>query len=313
MRAFSEWLLGARGASSAADTDNLFTFITLITIFFFFFNGALILYAVRKWRRRSPNEVTPHITHDTRMELLWSIIPLITVMGIFFWGFKGYIKATVPPTDSLEIVVTGKKWVWAFEYPDGTRTLNTVHVPVGRPVRFIMQSEDVIHSFFVPAMRIKRDVLPGRYTELWFTPDTPGQYQIFCAEYCGKGHSDMLAKVFVDTPELYDVFLREGDEEVRKMPLKELGQLVYENKGCATCHSLDGSRGQGPSFKGVFGRVEKGADGKEYKVDENYIRQSILMPQAVVVQGFEPIMPTFQGLLRDREILAVIEFLKDQK
>jgi cytochrome c oxidase subunit 2 len=188
-----------------------------------------------------------------------------------------------------------------------------VHVPVGRPVRFVMQSEDVIHSFYVPAMRIKRDVLPGRYTELWFTPDTPGQYQIFCAEYCGKGHSDMLAKVFVDTPDQYDVFLREGDEEVRKMPLKELGQLVYENKGCATCHSLDGSRGQGPSFKGIFGHSVKGTDGKDYMVDENYIRQSILTPQAVVVQGFEPIMPTFQGLLRDREILAVIEFLKEQK
>jgi len=313
MDAFREWLLGFRGASSAADTDNLFMFITLITIFFFFFNGALIFHAARKWRRRKPNEVTPHITHNTKMELVWSVIPLITVMGVFFWGFKGYIKTTVPPTDALEIVVTGKKWVWAFEYPDGSRSLNTVHVPVNRPVRFVMQSEDVIHSFYVPAFRIKRDVLPGRYTELWFTPDAAGVYQVFCAEYCGKGHSDMLAKVFVDTPDQYDLFLREGDEEVRKMPLQELGQLVYENKGCATCHSIDGTKGQGPSFKGIWGHPAKGSDGKDYMVDENYIRQSVLTPQAVVVQGFEPIMPTFQGLLREREILAVIEYIKSLK
>jgi len=310
MNWFRDFLLGPPAATHAADMDGLFIFITILTIFFFFFNGALIFYAAKRWKRRSENEVTPHITHDTRLELLWSLIPLVVVMLIFFWGFKGYVSAWVAPNDSMEIVVTGKKWLWEFEYPDGTRALNDLHVPVNRPVKLVMHAEDVIHSFFVPAFRLKRDVLPGRYTELWFTATEPGVYQVYCTEYCGKGHSDMLARIYVDTPEEYEVFLREGDEQVRKMPLKELGKLVYENKGCATCHSIDGSRGQGPTFKGIWGKTERGTDGKEYLVDENYIRDSILNPNAVVVQGYEPIMPTFQGLLREREILGVIEYIK---
>lgn len=305
-----EWLLGRWGSEYAGNVDNLFLFITFITVFFFFFNGGLIFYAARRWRRKSEDEVTPHITHNTKLEILWSVVPLLVVLFIFFWGFKGYVTATIPPADALEIVVSGKKWVWAFEYPDGTRTLNSVHVPVGKPVKFIMQSEDVIHSFYLPAMRIKKDVIPGRYTDLWFTPTTPGVFQVFCAEYCGRGHSDMMAKVFVDTAEQYETFLREGDEEIRKLPLAELGKLVYENKGCATCHSLDGSRGQGPTFKGLFGSNQKDATGKDHLVDENFVRESILQPQAVIAQGFEPIMPTFQGLLRPREIDGLIAFLK---
>jgi cytochrome c oxidase subunit 2 len=285
-------------------------FIIYLTLFFFFFNGALIWYAVRRWRRRPADGATPHITHDTRLELLWSLIPLVVVMLIFFWGFSGYVKAWVAPNDAMEVVVTGKKWVWQFEYPDGTRTLNDLHVPVNKPVKLIMHSEDVIHSFFVPGFRLKRDVIPGRYTELWFTATQPGVQQVFCAEYCGKGHSDMLARIFVDTQEQYETFLREGDEQVRQMPLVELGKLVYENKGCATCHSLDGTRGQGPSFKGIWASAQRATDGKEHTVDANYIRESILQPQAVVVQGFEPIMPTFQGLLREREIQGVIEYIK---
>ncbi|HEY3444659.1 MAG TPA: cytochrome c oxidase subunit II [Paludibaculum sp.] len=310
MNWFQNWMLPKAAATHAGDVDGLYMFIVYLTIFFFFFNGALIFYAARKWRRRSDKEVTPHITHDTRLELIWSIIPLIVVMLIFFWGFKGYVKAWVAPNDSIEIVVTGKKWVWQFEYPDGTRTLNDLHVPLNKPVKLVMNSEDVIHSFYVPGFRLKRDVIPGRYTELWFTATEPGVQQVFCAEYCGKGHSDMLARIFVDTPEQYEVFLREGDEQVRKMPLKDLGKMVYENKGCATCHSLDGTKGQGPSWKGIWGNLHKGTDGKDYPVDANYIRQSILMPQAMVVQGFEPIMPTFQGLLREREILGVVEYIK---
>lgn len=307
---FRDFLLGTPAATHASDVDGLYIFITLLTIFFFFFNGALIFYAAKRWKRRSDDEVTPHITHDTRLELIWSLIPLAVVMLIFFWGFKGYVSAWVAPNDAMEIVVTGKKWLWEFEYPDGTRALNDLHVPVNKPVKLIMHAEDVIHSFYVPAFRLKRDVLPGRYTEMWFTATEPGVHQVYCTEYCGKGHSDMLARIYVDTPEEYEVFLREGDEQVRMMPLKDLGKLVYENKGCATCHSIDGTRGQGPTFKGIWGKTERGTDGKEYLVDENYIRESILVPNAVVVQGYEPIMPTFQGLLRERELLGMIEYIK---
>jgi cytochrome c oxidase subunit 2 len=311
MNWFRDFLLPRGGATHAGEMDGLFMFITWLTVFFFFFNGGLIFYAVRRWRRRSDKEVTPHITHDTRLELIWSLIPLAVVMLIFLWGFQGYVKAWVAPNDSMEIIVTGKKWVWEFEYPDGTRTLNDLHVPVNQPVKLVMTSEDVIHSFYIPEFRLKRDAIPGRYTELWFTATEPGVYQVYCTEYCGKGHSDMLARIFVDTPEQYETFLREGDEQVRKMPLKELGRLVWENKGCATCHSIDGTRGQGPSWKGIWGQKHAGADGKEHLVDADYIRQSILMPQAVVVKGYEPIMPTYQGLLREREILGLIEFIKE--
>ncbi|MBE0659625.1 MAG: cytochrome c oxidase subunit II [Bryobacteraceae bacterium] len=310
MNWFRDFLLPKSAASNTGDVDGLFMFISWLTVFFFFFNGGLIWYAVRKWRRRSNNDITPHITHDTKLEVIWSVIPLIVVMFIFFWGFRGYVRAWVVPNDALEIVVTGKKWVWEFEYPDGSRSLNDLHVPLNKPVKLVMHSEDVIHSFFVPAFRIKRDVIPGRYTELWFTATEPGIHQVYCTEYCGRGHSDMLARIFADTPEQYEVFLREGDEQVRKMPLKELGKLVYENKGCATCHSIDGTRGQGPSFKGIYGHELKDAAGKTHTVDANYIRDSILNPQAVVVAGYEPIMPTFQGLLREREILGMIEYIK---
>ncbi|MEJ5369273.1 MAG: cytochrome c oxidase subunit II [Bryobacteraceae bacterium] len=311
MNWFRDFLLPRGASTHVGEMDGLFMFITLLTVFFFFFNGGLIFYAVRRWRRRSDKEVTPHITHDTRLELVWSLIPLAVVMLIFLWGFKGYVKAWVAPNDSMEIIATGKKWVWEFEYPDGTRTLNDLHVPVDQPVKLVLTSEDVIHSFYIPEFRLKRDAIPGRYTELWFSATKPGVYQVYCTEYCGKGHSDMLARIFVDTPEQYETFLREGDEQTRKMPLKELGRLVWENKGCATCHSIDGTRGQGPSWKGIWNQMHRGADGKDYRVDADYIRQSILMPQAVVVQGYEPIMPTYQGLLREREILAVIEFIKE--
>jgi cytochrome c oxidase subunit 2 len=176
-----------------------------------------------------------------------------------------------------------------------------------------MTSEDVIHSFFVPTFRIKKDVLPGRYTEEWFEATSPGVHQVFCAEYCGKGHSDMMAKIHVDDDAAYQKWLIEGDESLKTMPLPELGKMVHENRGCATCHSLDGTRGQGPSWKGIWGNVHQMQDGAQVKVDENYIRESILEPQTHVVQGYEPIMPTFKGLLRDREVLGVIEFIKQLK
>lgn len=310
MNWFREWMMPPAAATHSAGVDSLYMFITYLTIFFFFFNGGLIVYAVLRWRRRSKDEVTPHITHSTKLELLWSVVPLLVVLAIFLWGFQGYVRAWVAPNDAMEIIVTGKKWVWEFEYPDGTRSLNDLHVPVDKPVKLVMHSEDVIHSFFVPAFRLKRDVLPGRYTELWFTATEPGVHEVFCAEYCGRGHSDMLARIYVDTAEEYETFLREGDEQVRKMPLKDLGKLVYENKGCATCHSVDGTRGQGPTLKGIWGKVEKSADGRQYTVDADHIRQSILEPQTVIALGYEPIMPTFQGLLREREILAIVEYIK---
>jgi cytochrome c oxidase subunit 2 len=308
-----EWILGPQASTLSPNTDNLFMFITAINVFFFLLIALLAVGFAKRYRRRSPDELTPHITHNQVLEIAWSVGPLILLIGIFFWGFHGYVTAQVAPANAIEIQVAGKKWQWQFEYPDGLRTLNELSVPLNRPVRLVMTGEDVIHSFFVPGFRIKKDVLPNRYTEAWFQATRPGTYQIFCAEYCGKGHSDMLAKINVLDDQAYQKWLVEGDESLKTMPLKELGALIHENRGCATCHSLDGTRGQGPSWKGIWGTTEKFVDGSSAVVDENYVRESILEPQKHVVQGYEGIMPTYQGLLRPRELLGVIEFIKTLK
>ena len=313
MNWFTQWVLPAQASTLAPSIDGLFWFITAVDTFFFLLITALVVIFVKRYRRRGPDEITPHITHNQKLEIVWSVIPLFIVIGIFFWGFHGFMRAQIAPANSIEIQVRAKKWVWEFEYPDGMRSLNSFHVPVNRPVRLVMNSEDVIHSFFVPTFRVKMDVLPRRYTELWFHPTQVGAHQVFCTEYCGKGHSDMLARVHVDDEATYQKWLIEGDEEIRTMPLPELGKLTYENAGCATCHSLDGSRGQGPSWKGVFGSTRTFADGTTGVGDENYIRQSIYEPNAKVVQGYEPVMPTFKGLIRDRQVLGVIEYMKQLK
>jgi cytochrome c oxidase subunit 2 len=313
MNWFRNLTLPLEASTLARDVDNLYVFITLLSLFFFVLIAGLLAFFVMRYRRKSPNEITPHITHNFTLEVTWSVLPLLILIGVFFWGFHGYMKASVAPGESMEIQVSAKKWQWMFEYPDGMRTLNELHVPLGRPVKLVMQSEDVLHSFFVPNFRVKHDVLPGRYTEIWFTPTKVGVHQVFCTEYCGKGHSDMLAKIHVDDDATYQKWLVEGDESMKTMPLTELGLLVYENRGCQTCHSIDGSRGQGPSWKGIFGKPEVMSDGQSIMVDENYLRESIMDPQKHLVRGYEGIMPTYKGLLRDREVLGVIEFIKAKK
>jgi cytochrome c oxidase subunit 2 len=305
-----DWMLPSQNSAYARDYDFMYMSLVGLSAFFFLLIAGLCLFFVVRYKRRPNDGPTPHITHNLTLELVWTIIPLIIVIGIFFWGFHGYMNATVAPGDALEIQVTGKKWLWTFEYPDGMRTINEIHVPVHKAVRLIMTSEDVIHSFYIPGMRIKQDVVPGRYTEEWFRADQDGFQQVFCAEYCGKSHSKMMAKIFVDTPAKYAEWLEKGDEFTQTAPLKEVGQRVWENRGCKECHSIDGVRGQGPSFKGIWMKMEKMSDGKMMQVEANYVRESILYPQAKVVAGFEPIMPTFQGLLREREILGVIEYIK---
>jgi cytochrome c oxidase subunit 2 len=306
-------LLPVEGTQYAGQVDDLFMFILFVSGFFFLLVTGLLAYFILRYRRRGPNEVTPHITHNFKLEVAWTLIPLVLVIVIFFWGFHGYLDATVPPKDALEIQVTARRWVWQFEYPNGTRSINEIHVPVGKPVKLVMSSEDMIHSFYVPSFRIKADVLPNRYTELWFTPTREGLHTLLCAEYCGSGHSEMGGMVWVDSDAKYQDWLENGDASSQSMPLKDLGKLLYESRGCATCHSLDGTRGQGPSFKGIFGQQHRMTDGKAFLVDENYIRTSMLQPQAEIREGYTGIMPTFQGVLREREILAIIEFIKSQQ
>lgn len=308
------FLLPRQGSAHAAEVDSLFMFLVYLSIFFFMLVAGLALWSVWRYRRK-PGRKTPHVTDHLGLELTWSIIPLIIVIGVFFWGFHGYMQASIAPNESLEITVTAKKWVWQFEYPDGTRTLNEVHLPVNKPVRFIMTSEDVLHDFYVPEMRVKMDIIPNRYTDLWFQPDKEGLFRLTCAEYCGKGHSDMMGKVYVDNDAKYKKWVEEGGDEWKTMTPEQYGALLYESKGCSTCHSLDGSRiaGGGPSWKGIFGKMESFADGKQYKIDENYIRESIMNPGAKVVTGYENIMPVYQGMLREREINALVNYVKTRK
>lgn len=286
-------------------------FLIWLSLFFFLLIAGLAIYSAVKFRYR-PGVVTPHITHNTKLELIWTIIPLILVIMIFFWGFKSYLVAQVPPADAVEIQVTAQKWNWTFEYPDGNRALNELHIPLGKPVKFVMSSQDVIHDFYVPDMRVKHDILPNRYTEEWFTPTVAGKHHVECAEYCGKGHSDMAATIYVDNDADYQKWLETGGVDP-KMPLPELGALLYESKGCATCHSIDGSKGTGPSWKGIYGTQQPLSDGTSVLADENYIRESIMVPGAKIVKGYENVMPVFQGLLRDRETNALIAYIKSLK
>jgi len=308
-----EWLrslmLPAQGSDFAKEIDVVYMGIFWLSVVMFF--GIVIPMSYFAWRYRFvPGRVTPHQTHNTTLEVVWSVIPLLLCVGLFFWGLVGYLKYIVAPGEAMEIQVTAQKWQWAFEYPDGTRSLNEVHVPVNKPVRFVMTSVDVLHDFYVPDMRVKMDVIPNRYTQVWFTPTVTGEKVSTCAEYCGKGHSDMHAKVFVDTQADYDKWMATGGTEYTQYPPEEWGKIQWERKGCQTCHNIDGTRSKGPSWKGIFGKMEKLNNGSTVLVDENYLRESMLQPNAKVVDGFEAIMPTFQGLLRQNEMDGLIAFIK---
>jgi cytochrome c oxidase subunit II len=258
--------------------------------------------------------VTPHITHNTTLEIVWSVLPLLLCGVIFFWGLDGWMKYAVAPGESMEIQITAKKWIWTFEYPDGSRTANEIPVPIGKPVKFIMTSEDVLHDFFVPDMRVKHYIVPGRYTEVWFTPTVAGVHHVTCAEYCGKGHSDMQAKLTVESEEDFEKFMATGGTEYLDYTNNPAawGKLQWQRKGCQTCHSIDGTRtpGGGPSWKGIWGKMEKLNNGQEVLVDANYVTESVNLPQAKIVAGFDPIMPTFQGLLRPHELQGIMAFIK---
>jgi cytochrome c oxidase subunit 2 len=306
-------MLPPQGSAFAAEVDTVYmALFWLSAVLFLGIAGAAIGFA---WRYRyKPGRVTPHQTHNTTLEILWSVLPLLLCVGIFFWGLNGWMKYAVAPGEAMEVQITAKKWLWSFEYPDGSRTVNEIHVPVNKPVRFVMTSEDVIHDFFVPDMRVKHDIIPGRYTEVWFTPTVLGVHMVTCAEYCGKGHSDMHAKLSVDTDVEYAKFMETGGTEWEDYKTKpaEWGKLQWERKGCSTCHSIDGTKiaNGGPSWKGIWGKMEEMNDGKKYLVDQDYVYESMMQPQAKIVKGFEGIMPTFQGLLRPHEVQGLEAFIK---
>jgi cytochrome c oxidase subunit II len=300
------------GSASASRVDWIFRFILIIAVVFFLLVVTLMALFVIRYRRRPGREAEPSPLHNTKLEVTWTAIPLLLVLLIFYFGFKTYMDMSVAPQNSYEILVTAQKWAWSFTYPNGYVDAN-LHVPVDTPVRLVLTSEDVIHSLFIPAFRLKKDVVPGRYNKTWFRATTAGEYQIFCSSYCGTKHSEMLSTVIVHEPGMFEKWLADASNFVDKIPPAEAGARLYKTRGCASCHTVDGSAGIGPSFKGIWGGQAVLSDGRKVLVDEDYVRESILEPPAKVVAGFDPVMPTYKGRIKDKEITVIIEYLKSLK
>jgi len=300
-------------STTGESVDGLFDYIMWVNVVGTLLLLGLMIYFVAKYRAKSRHDKPePSTDHHSGMEIVWSVVPIPIVLLMFAWGFKGFIELRTTPKDAYEIHVTGQKWKWLFQYPNG-HTDDVLHVPQNRKVRVVINSVDVLHSLYFPAFRTKIDAVPGRYTELWFEATKSGEFPIFCAEYCGTSHSDMITKVVVHEGEGFNDWLVQIERQLDDMPPLALGEKMYNQQGCATCHSTDGSVKTGPSFKGLFGKSEALADGTSVTVDENYIRESILEPQAKLVKGFPPAMPTFKGKLSDKKITGLIEYIKAQK
>lgn len=305
--------LPSQGSEGAAEVDRIFGFVFWVSAFFFLLIVVLmVLFVIRYRRRPGRDEAEPSPRHNTPLEITWTTVPILIVIVIFIWGFKVYLDINTPPANSYEVLVTGQKWKWLFTYPNGHVDEN-LHVPIATPIRLVMTSEDVIHGFYIPAFRLKRDVVPGRYAKLWFQATKPGEYQIYCTQYCGTGHSDMWAKAVVHEPGGFERWLEDASNFLARMSPAQAGEQLFRTRGCAQCHSVDGKAGTGPTFKALFGHQVPLDGGKTVVADEDYVRESILEPQAAIVAGFQPVMPTFKGRLKDQEITAIIEYLKTLK
>jgi cytochrome c oxidase subunit 2 len=291
----------------SGEVDALYFYISGVTVFFTLLISLVIIFFVIKYRRRNPSEIPRPIEGSTKLETLWSIIPLLIAMTIFVWGAKVYYTEYRPPKNAMEIYVVGKQWMWKFQHATGQREINELHVPVGRKVKLIMATEDVIHDVFIPAFRIKADVVPGRYTTEWFEATKPGRYHFFCAEYCGMNHSGMGGWVVVMAPTEFENWL---SGNANQMSPAAAGKQIFESLGCASCHGANAEGGRGPALLGLFGSNVVLNNGQTSKADEAYVRESILNPQAKIVTGFGPIMPSFQGQVNEEQLLQLVAYVK---
>jgi len=302
-------LFPEQASTLAPRVDNLYFFIVAVTAFFAVAVTIVVLVFAVKYRTDDPLAVGARIHGSIPLELAWSIIPFIISIVIFAWAADVYFDLQRPPDQTLEIYATGKRWMWKFQHLDGQSEINELHVPLGRPVKVTFTSEDVLHSMFFPAFRVKADAIPGRYSSVWFTPNKLGEFHLFCAEYCGTKHSGMVGRVVVMEPAAYQAWLT---GETIGTTLSQRGERLFNDLSCNTCHRSDGS-GRGPSLAGVFGQPQQLADGTSVTVDEAYVRESILTPQVKVAAGYTPLMPTFQGLLSEENVIALVEYVKTLK
>ncbi len=298
-----------QASTFAPHVDALYVYLVTLTAFFTIAISAAIIFFAVKYRRRQHGELPRPIAGSMVLELTWTIIPLMIAMSIFIWGASIFFKAYRAPQQAMEIYVVGKQWMWKFQHQTGQREINELHVPVGARVKLTMTTEDVIHSFYVPAFRIKQDVVPGRYLQTWFEATKTGKFYLFCAEYCGTNHSGMGGYVYVMEPAAYQQWLAggSGTESAASQ-----GQKLFQQRGCASCHQVEagGQQGRGPTLYGIFGHQQQVEGGGAVTVDESYVRESILNPQAKIAAGFQNIMPTFQGQLNEEQILQLVAYIR---
>jgi cytochrome c oxidase subunit II len=300
-----------QASTHAGPVDTLFLFMLALSALIALGVMAFVIFFVVKYRRgRDADRTNPIETHH-KLELTWTIVPLLISLGVFVWAGRLYFQMYDVPADAMEVYVIGKQWMWKFQHPEtGQVEINTLHVPVNRPVKLTMTSEDVIHSFFVPAFRIKTDALPGRYTTLWFTATEPGSYHLFCAEYCGTDHAGMIGQVIVLPEEEFQAWA--GAAPVAGSGTQgavQAGEQLFNSSGCIGCHRTDGT-GVGPSLVGIFGAEVQLSTGETVVRDEAYLRTSILRPAEQLVQGYQPVMPTYEGQLGEDQLLQLIAYIE---
>jgi cytochrome c oxidase subunit 2 len=301
-----------QASSFAAEVDLLTLYLVGMGVFFTLLISAMTIGFAVKYRQRSPGAVGSGFDNSTLLEVTWTIIPLLIVLFTFGWGLKVFFHLSRPPAHAVTYQVTGKQWMWKLQHPSGQREINELHVPLGQTTQLEMTSEDVIHSFFVPAFRVKTDVVPGRISKLWFTPTKTGRYHLFCTEFCGAEHSKMIGTVVVQEPDEYQAWLA-GAPAAKSTAGS--GEALFAQHACDTCHHEQGGA-RGPKLHGIYGTEVALEGGGTAVVDDAYIRESILHPTAKVVQGFEPLMPSFQGQVSDealRELVAYVKSLSDTK
>ncbi len=300
-------LFPENASTVAARVDGLFWYLTGVSAFFVALIALLIVRFMVKYRRRHPGERGASVHGSLALEALWTLVPFALALVAFFWGASIYASMQRPPDNAMEVFVVGRQWMWKLQHMEGRREINTLHVPVDQPVKLTMTSEDVIHSFFVPAFRIKQDALPGRYTTVWFEATKPGTYHLFCTEYCGTLHSGMIGNVVAMEQAAFQEWLAGGEGDA--LPPATAGEGVFVQYGCGSCHRADAT-GQGPKLDGLAGRHVAFQDGGSAVADDGYLRESILNPQAKIVAGFEAIMPPYEGLVSEEPVLQLVAYIK---